>query len=94
MTIQLALPSELEQRLKTEAARQNQPAEAVALRLLDQHLPPAKRSAAVALLLRWADEDEAMTTTDCSENAAVLRALDKDRLSDRKLFPGIKDESP
>lgn len=43
MTIELALPSDLEQRLRLAAARQNQRAEDVALQLLDEHLPPTQR---------------------------------------------------
>ena len=40
MTVQLTLPPELEARLRREAERRGQPAESVALRLLEQHLPP------------------------------------------------------
>lgn len=45
-----------------------------------------RRSAAVALLLRWAAEADALSDADAADNAAVLRTLDADRPSDRPLF--------
>lgn len=41
MTLQITLPSELEERLRQEAERRGQGEETVALRVLDQHLPAA-----------------------------------------------------
>lgn len=38
------------------------------------------------MLLRWAQEDEALTDAEAAENEEILRAIDADRLSDRKLF--------
>jgi hypothetical protein len=93
MSIQLAISPELELRLKLEAARRNQPAEELALRLLDQHLPPVIPSKAISLLDRWADEDEATTDMECAANAAVLMVLDHDRPSDRKLFINLRGEA-
>jgi hypothetical protein len=94
MTLKLDLPVDLEQRLKTEAARRNQAADQLAIQVLDQHLPPVGRhAAAIALLQQWSAEDEAMTDEECAQNAAVLRALDDDRPSNRKLFPDLlRDE--
>jgi hypothetical protein len=97
MTLQLSLPTELEERLRQEAERRGQPTEAVALRLLDEHLPPpldARRAAAVALLQRWAEEDASLSPEEAAANAEVLRALDEDRPSYRKLFRDILKDDP
>lgn len=98
MTLQLTLPPELEERLRQEAERLGEPTESVALRVLDQHLPSAldaRRAAAVDLLHRWMEEDAALTPEEAAENADVLRALDEDRPSYRKLFTDLqKDDLP
>ena len=97
MTLQLTLPPELEERLRQEAERRGQTAEAVVVRLLDQHLPPAgddRRAAAVALLRRWAEEDAALSPEEAAANADVLRALDEDRPSYRKLFTDLRKGDP
>jgi hypothetical protein len=95
MTIQLILPPELEERLRQEAKRCGQARESVALRVLDQNLPPAangRRAAAVALLQRWTQEDESLSAEEIQANEKVLRALDEDRPSYRKLFTNLQDE--
>lgn len=99
MMLQFTLPPELEDRLRREADRQGLPPHAVVLKLLESHLPPAdpatalsaadRRAATIAMLQQWAAEDEAMTEEEAASNAAVLRAIDEDRLSDRKLFEAI-----
>jgi hypothetical protein len=97
VTLQLHLSPELEQRLLREADRCGQPSEAVALRLLDCHLPPSadeRRAAAVALLQRWIKEDDALTPEEAKANAEVLRQLDEDRPSYRKLFTDILEDGP
>jgi hypothetical protein len=98
VTIQLTLPSELGERLRQEAQRRGQAAESVALQLLDQHLPPAldeRRSAALSMLQQWLAEDATLSAEEVAENAAVLRALDEDRPSYRKLFTEVlKDHGP
>jgi hypothetical protein len=70
----------------------------VALVLLDQHLPPAqddRRAAAVALLHPWMEEDAALSAEEASGNSDVLRALDEDRPSYRKLFTDLhRDDLP
>ena len=72
-----------------EAARRGQPAEEVALQLLTQHLPPPvneRRAAAVAMLHRWMEEDESLAPDEEAANLDLLRNLDADRPSHRKLF--------
>ncbi len=58
-------------------------------------MPPQdeRRAAAVAMLNRWAEEDAKLPQEAAEANAAVLRALDEDRPSYRKLFAdALKDE--
>lgn len=86
MTISLALTPELERRLKQAAEQQGLPADALAVRLLEQHLPPAeRREELVALLQSWIDGDDVAEQQETGEY--LVRVLDEDRLSDRKLFP-------
>src|SRR5262245_20880450 len=84
MSMQLTLPPQLEERLKREAARRGIAPDTCALQLLEQHLPPPldeRRVAAIAMLQRWAEEDETLSPEEAAENASVLRLLDEDRPS-------------
>jgi hypothetical protein len=93
MTLDLILPADLEHRLRQEADRQGLSADAVTLKLLAEHLPPTDRqNARIAMLKQWQAEDEAMTPENAAANAEVLRAINEDRLSDRKLFTEILEE--
>jgi hypothetical protein len=86
MTLMLPLTPEIAQRLTQEAKRLGVAPEECALRLLNQHLPPGDRRAAVLALLRsWVDEGDADEQKQTGDY--LVRALDEDRLSDRKLFP-------
>ncbi len=92
MTLQITLPSQLEERLRQEAKRRGQGEETVALRVLDEHLPPtleARRAAAVSLLRGWAKEDKSLSAQELASNVEVLKAVDEDRPSKRKLFTGL-----
>jgi hypothetical protein len=83
MTLQVILPPDLEQRLRSEADRQGLSTDAMTVQLLDKYLPPADRRAqAVALLQSWIDD-----TDDGDSDYDLLTALDEGRTSDRKLFP-------
>jgi len=85
MTLRVALPPDLEQRLRSEAERQGLSADAVTLQLLDKYLPPSNRRAqTVALLQSWIDADDA---EDVDSDYDLLHALDEARTSNRKLFP-------
>lgn len=97
MTLQLNLPQELQERLHREAQRRGQSAESVALHLLAEHLPPPldeRRAAAIAMLQQWMEEDAALSSEELADNAEVLRALDADRPSYRKLFTDILENTP
>lgn len=94
MTLEIAIPHELEDRLRREAERQGVSPATVTLKMLDEHLPSANRQAAIAMLQKWVTEDEMLTDEQLAANAAVLRAFDADRLSDRKLFADVlKDKA-
>jgi hypothetical protein len=95
MTLQLTLPPDLENRLRLESNRRGLSPDEVTVKLLDEHLPAAGRSAAfLALLQQWQAEDEAMTDEEGASNAEVLRAIDADRLSNRKLFTELLKDDP
>jgi hypothetical protein len=97
MTLRLALPPGLEDRLRQEAQRCGEATEAVALRLLDQHLPPPldeRRRAALTMLMQWIQEDTTLSAEEAATNATALRALDEDRPSHRKLFSAILQDEP
>lgn len=90
MTLELNLCPDLEKRLHHEAERRGEPAEAVALHLLDEHLPPPvdeRRAAAIAMLHQWMREDAAVTPEDSEEAEEFFRGLDAARTSNRPLFP-------
>jgi hypothetical protein len=92
MTLQITLPSQLEERLRQEAKRRGQEEETVALRVLDEHLPPAfeaRRAAAISLLRDWAKEDESLSAEELAGNLELLKAVDEDRPSYRKLFTDL-----
>jgi hypothetical protein len=86
MPLTLTLPIDLEQRLQMESQRQGIAVDQVTLQLLDQHLPPKDRAAAVGLLLQsWLDEENGEEQKETGDY--LIRALDEDRLSERRLFP-------
>lgn len=90
MTLHLDLSPQLQERLRQESERRGEAAEALALRILDEHLPPpadARRAAALAMLQQWIEEDAALTPAEEAANLEVLRCLDEDRPSYRKLYP-------
>lgn len=92
MTLNLSLSPELEDRLRQEAVRRGVSLDVATIELLDEHLPreaDARRTAAVAMLRDWADEDQSLSDDDAADNAAVLRALDEHRASYRKLFKNL-----
>ncbi len=86
MTLTLHLTPEIEQRLTQEAKRQGLSVDAYTLQLLDTHLPPQGRDEALVTLLQsWIDEDDAGEQQETGEY--LVRVLDEDRPSERKLFP-------
>ena len=95
MTLQLSLPPNLESRLNSAASVRGKSADQLAVQILDENLPPSEKNLAAArMLLTWAKEDAAMSDSESAANEAILRAIDEDRLSDRKLFPHLTAEKP
>ncbi len=87
MPLALELTPELETRLRNEATLRGERPDALAVRLLHDHLPLVdRRESAIEMLTRWAEESEAMSEQEAEENAAILRSLDMNRPSERKLF--------
>ena len=86
MTITLTLPPELERRLTEAAERQGLQVDAYALCVLQQHTSSDDRRAElVALLQSWIDEPDTAGQQETGDY--LVRVLDEDRLSNRKLFP-------
>jgi hypothetical protein len=86
MTITLSLAPELELYLKQKSEQQGISIEAYTLQLLtEQVLLREKQSKVVNLLQSWLDEEDTEEQRETGEY--LIRALDEDRLSDRKLFP-------
>jgi hypothetical protein len=87
------LTPDLQQRLQREAERLHASVDLVAIQLLEKHLPGLDRqAAAVAMLQQWQAEDTAMSANDAVANVAILRSIDEDRLSDRKLFAQVLNQ--
>src|SRR5262245_6282877 len=93
MTLNIKLTPELEQRLKEEAARRHLSADECAIQLIKAQLPEAEhRAQAVAGLQALFAEGDEQDQRETGE--FLVKALDEDRLSDRKLFPPeLKDIS-
>lgn len=86
MTLTLNLPPELEQYLLQEAKQQGLSVETVALQLLTNSiLLRQKQAEAVNLLQSWIDDEDVEEQQETGQY--LIRALDEDRLSERKLFP-------
>jgi len=86
MTLNLELTPELEERLRQEASRCGLSIDQYTLKILEQNMPvESHQQQAVDLLQSWIDQGDAEEQKDTGEY--LIRALDEDRLSDRKLFP-------
>ncbi len=86
MPLTLNLPQDLKDRLQQEAKRQGMPADTLILNLLDQHLPSKDiQGSLAALLLSWIVEGDPQEQKETGEY--LVRTLDEDRLSERRLFP-------
>ncbi|MBW3625212.1 MAG: hypothetical protein KY468_17580 [Armatimonadetes bacterium] len=88
MTLTLNLPAGIESQLHREAERKGLTAEAYAAQLLEEWLKQERierNQAAIRLLQSFIDEGDEEEQRETGE--FLMRALDEDRLSDRKLFP-------
>lgn len=93
VTLEIELTNELESRLRIEAARQGVSKDRAAVELLNRHLPQTRKGKAAAMLLQWAEEDSNLSEAELEANRAVLRSIDENRLSERKLFEHLADEA-
>jgi hypothetical protein len=85
MTLTLDLTGDLEKRLIDEASRRGMPPDQFVVQVLKQHLPVNdRREHFAALLESWLEEDQE-EQKDTFEY--LMRSLDEDRPSQRKLFP-------
>lgn len=93
MTLTLILSPELEKRLVKEAKRRGIAPDQYAAQLLAESIPlEDRRVEAVSLLQSWIDEEDDEEQRQTGEY--LVRVLEQDRLSDRKLFPPeLKDVS-
>ncbi len=86
MTLTLNLPSEIEQYLLQEAHQKGLSIESVTLQLLTSFIVlRQKQTKAVNLLQSWIDDEDIEEQKETGQY--LIRALDEDRLSERKLFP-------
>ncbi|ELS03633.1 hypothetical protein Xen7305DRAFT_00033570 [Xenococcus sp. PCC 7305] len=86
MTLTINLPPELEQYLSQEANQQGISIEAVTLQLLTSSiLDKQKQAEAVSLIQSWIDDEDVEEQQETGQ--FLIKALDEDRLSERKLFP-------
>ena len=86
MTLTLNLPSDVEKYLLQEANQQGISIESVTLKLLTNLITLREKQAkAVNLLQSWIDDEDIEDQQETGQ--FLIRALDEDRLSERKLFP-------
>jgi hypothetical protein len=86
MPLTINLPPELERYLLQEAKQQQLSIEDIALQCLTSSIRvKQKQVEAVNLLQSWIDDEDVEEQQETGEY--LIRALDEDRLSDRKLFP-------
>jgi hypothetical protein len=86
MPLTINLPPELERYLRQEAKQQQLSIEDIALQCLTSSIRvKQKQVEAVNLLQSWIDDEDVEEQQETGEY--LIRALDEDRLSDRKLFP-------
>lgn len=86
MTLTLRLTPQLELYLKQKSEQQGISIESYTVQLLtEQILLKEKQAEAIDLFQSWLDEEDTEEQKETGEY--LIRALDEDRLSDRKLFP-------
>lgn len=86
MTVTLTLTPELELFLAQKASREGLSLESYTSQLLSDYLlPQIRRAELVNLLQSWIDRGEIDEQQETGEY--IIRAIDEDRLSERKLFP-------
>jgi hypothetical protein len=86
MTLTIDLSPDIEQRLLSEAGRLGIAPDQYIVQVLKQQLPASDRTAQFSAVLKsWMDEDDSEDQKATFD--FLVRALDEDRSSERKLFP-------
>ncbi|MCI0640321.1 MAG: hypothetical protein L0Y70_14715 [Gemmataceae bacterium] len=86
MTVTLTLPADLERRLSQEASDRGLPIDQYLLEVLQQHAPPVDKAKKLSEAIEsWIQDDDPEEQRETQEY--LIRVLDEDRLSARKLFP-------
>ena len=86
MTLDLELTPELAECLQQQASHYGLSIAQYTLRILEEHLHPVNRQQQVVDLLQsWLDQEDVQEQQETGEY--LIRKLDEDRLSNRKLFP-------
>ena len=80
--------------LTSEADKKGTTVSLLAAEIIEQSIPQDNdRDRAKAILERWKTEDLNLTEEQLEKHQSVLRAIDRDRLSDRKLFEQVLSET-
>jgi predicted transcriptional regulator len=88
MTLTLNIPIEIERHLTLKAQEQGRSTEIYILQILATSVSTqVKRNTLVDTLQSWLNEDDDGEQQETGEY--LIHALDKDRLSDRQLFPAV-----
>ncbi|GAB4294717.1 MAG: hypothetical protein Fur0025_31510 [Oscillatoriaceae cyanobacterium] len=86
MTLTINLPPELEQYISEQAEQQGVSIEAMTLQLLTQSIISRQKQAqAIDVLQSWIDDEDVAEQQETGQY--LLQVLDRDRLSERQLFP-------
>ena len=86
MTFTLNIPHDLEEQLAEEARRLGMSAADYAVQALERQVPPKDRASKLVPLLRsWIDAPNAADQKETGD--FLVRSLEEDRPSERKLFP-------
>lgn len=86
MTLTINLPPELEQYISEQAEQQGVSIEAMTLQLLTQSIVSRQKQAqAIDVLQSWIDDEDVAEQEETGQY--LLQVLDRDRLSERQLFP-------
>lgn len=90
MAITLTLSNHSQKQLQEEAASRGMSAVAYAEQILETHLrQQAQNQEAIALIQSWMDEEDSEEQKETG--TYLVEALDKSRLSERKLFPAERE---
>jgi len=87
--IELTIDGDLAARLDKLAAQREYEPEFYARLLLEEAVAAVEaKPDPAAWLEKWIEEIDAMPEEEFIENAEIMRSLDENRMSDRKLFEG------